>query len=403
MERPTVLLSLSDDVWPYVEALGRAGFEAITDPMDGLARLARGDALDMAVIDCDGDQAQAANVFEVLHEGRQVPTILVFGDTLPAFATAPGADEARDEYALKPLPAEALVYRLQALMIRAGRPLPIESAAWVDAVAPDSGTVGEGHVVSVFAPKGGVGKTMIAVNVAVALREQTRSSVCLLDADVGVGNVTSVLDVSNRKGLIDLADSSPEEWTDANFDEAATTHEPSGVRVLTWGSAPGDFTRVTADLLLAAVRWARAHHSYVVIDTHPSYDDRTMAMLSVSNEIFLVVTPEVGPINTGAQFLVMAREVGLGGIVKVIVNRADHGISNADIAQTLGMAVSATIVSNGPKAVLAANEGTPLISRFPRERISTDLHGVARLLTREEAAPQGARGRQWLPAFGSRS
>jgi hypothetical protein len=65
--------------------------------------------------------------------------------------------------------------------------------------------------------------------------------------------------------------------------------------------------------------------------------------------------------------------------------------------------VSATIVSNGPKAVLAANEGTPLISRFPRERISTDLHGVARLLAREEAATQGARGRQWLPAFGSRS
>jgi pilus assembly protein CpaE len=403
MERPTVLLSLSDDAWPYVEALGRAGFEPITDTMDGLARLARGESLDMAVIDCDGDPAQAANLFEVLHEGRQVPTILVFSENLPDFATTPGAEDGRDEYALKPLPAEALVYRLQAIMIRAGRALPIESAGWVDTAAPDAGTIGEGQVVSVFAPKGGVGKTMIAVNVAVALREQTRSSVCLLDADVGVGNVTSILEVSAKMGLVDLADSPPDEWTDANFDHVTTTHEQSGVRVLTWGSNPGDFTRVTADLLLAAVRWARSHHNYVVIDTHPSYDDRTMAMLSVSNEIFLIVTPEVGPIKTGAQFLVMAREVGLGGIVKVIVNRADHGISNADIAQSLGMPVSATIVSNGPKAVMSANEGTPLISRFPREKIATDLHGVARLLTRQDEAPAGARGRQWLPAFGSRS
>src|SRR5206468_4086181 len=171
------------------------------------ARLARGESLDMAVIDCDGDIAQAANLFEVLHEGRQVPTILVFSETLPDFATAPGAEDGRDEYAIKPLPAEALVYRLQAIMIRAGRALPIESAGWVDTLTPDAGTIGEGQVVSVFAPKGGVGKTMIAVNVAVALREQTRSSVCLLDADVGVGNVTSILEVSSKMGLVDLADS----------------------------------------------------------------------------------------------------------------------------------------------------------------------------------------------------
>ena len=73
--------------------------------------------------------------------------------------------------------------------------------------------VGEGHVVSVFAPKGGVGKTTIAVNMAVALRQQTRAEVLLFDADVGVGNVTSVLDVPYRMGLADLADSPPEEWT----------------------------------------------------------------------------------------------------------------------------------------------------------------------------------------------
>ena len=107
---------------------------------------------------------------------------------------------------------------------------------------------------------------------------------CLLfDADVGVGNVTSVLAVKYRMGLADLADSAPEEWTDAAFEHCVHHPQPSGVRVLTWGSDPADSENVGVDLLLAALRWAKAHHSYVVVDTHPGYDDRTMAMLTLAN------------------------------------------------------------------------------------------------------------------------
>ena len=239
-------------------------------------------------------------------------------------------------------------------------------------------------MVSVFAPKGGVGKTTIAVNMAVALRQQTRAEVLLFDADVGVGNVTSVLDVPYRMGLADLADSPPEEWTDAAFEQFVTTHPDTGVRVLTWGTDPAESERVTVDLLLAALRWARDHHSYVIVDNHPGYDDRTMAMLAVSNEIFLVVTPEVGALRNSAQFLELARELGLGNVVRVIVNRANHGIRAQDMATTLGLPISATVVSNGPKAVIASNEGRPIVTKFPREKISDDLHAVARLVSQPE-------------------
>ena len=89
-------------------------------------------------------------------------------------------------------------------------------------------TIGTGQVVSVFAPKGGVGKTTISVNLAVALREQTRASVLLFDADVGVGNVTAILDAPATLGLADLADSPPEEWTDAAFEHVTSTHRRPG-------------------------------------------------------------------------------------------------------------------------------------------------------------------------------
>lgn len=373
MERPKILLAIEGDPEGYIDALVRAGFEGLradaTAPADA----------DMAVIDCDLAPKAVQAAYDTLHDGREIPALLLMGaeTTLP-----PGVGGHGDEVALKPLSADALVYRLQALLIRAGRQLPTESGQWASEETLAGGQIaGEGHVVSVFAPKGGVGKTTVSVNIAVALRQQTRSEVLLFDADVGVGNVSSVLDVPYRMGLADLADSAPEEWTDAAFEHVVGTHDGSGVRVLTWGTDPGESERVGVDLLLAALRWARNHHSYVIVDNHPGYDDRTMAMLAVANEILLVVTPEVGAIRNSAQFMELARELGIASGVRLVVNRANHGIRMADIETSLGLPVSATVVSNGPKAVIASNEGKPIITKFPNEKIADDLHRVARLVT----------------------
>jgi len=398
MDRPSVLLALEGRRMSYEDALTAAGFEVFdVEHEDAFSRLTGADAFDLAVIDCDRGSAGDEELFTFLHGTRSVPTIVLFSDDIPDWAVDSTEGSNSDEYARKPLPPEALVYRLQALLIRAGRPMPGISGA-EPGIDHENEVVGEGSVVSLFAPKGGVGKTMIAVNLAVALREQTGDSVCLLDADVGVGNVTAVLSAPYRGGLADLADSAPEEWTAAAFEQTVTTHKASGVRILSWGSEPGESTRIGTDLLVAAVRWARTHHAWVIIDCHPSYDDRTMAMLAASREIFLVVTPEVGPLKNAAQFLGLAREVGLANIVQVIVNRSNHGVGLDDIARTLGTRIAATVVSNGPKAIAAANEGTPLITKYPREQITTDLHGVARLLTRPEPAAAATRRRPWWAA-----
>jgi pilus assembly protein CpaE len=400
LERPTVLLAMQGYTTPYVDALRVAGFEVLTDSLDVAGLIATGPGVDLAVLDCD--VPDASTVYAELHGMTPVPTILIFEYEPPAWAIGSNTQATRDEYALKPLPADALVYRLQALQIRYSRGARADAGNWDDSPNAETATIGEGHVVSIFAPKGGVGKTTIAVNLSVALREQTRASVLLLDADVGVGNVTSILDVPYRMGLADLADSTPDEWTDAAFEQAVCVHKASGVNVLTWGNDPAESERIKVDLLLAAVRWARAHYSFVVIDNHPSYDDRTMAMLACSGEIFLVVTPEVGPLRNAAQFLEVAREVGLGDVVKVIVNRANHGVSMNDIADTLGKPVSAMIVSNGPKAVAAANEGMPMITKFPGDRMSADLHGVARLLTQQPITVPAEKTRPWWATLAAR-
>ena len=397
MERPTVLLAVDGDTESYVEALTRAGFAPTS--FDGSMAA----AFDLAVVDCDlGDDVSTA-IYASLH-GFGVPVLFLLG---PGSDVPVGLGGSVDDIALKPLPGDSLVYRLQALLIRSGRHLPSESSEWATSESLSAAPIaGEGHVVSVFAPKGGVGKTTIAVNAAVALRQQTRAEVLLFDADVGVGNVTSVLDVPYRLGLADLADSPPEEWTDAVFEQTVSTHAETGVRVLTWGTDPAESERISVDLLLAALRWGRNHHSYVIIDNHPGYDDRTMAMLAVSNEIFLVVTPEVGAVRNSSQFLELARELGLGNVVRVIVNRANHGIRVEDMATSLRLPISATVVSSGPKAVIASNEGKPIVTKFPKDKISDDLHRVARLISQPDAQPVTAARpatRKWWARIGTRT
>jgi pilus assembly protein CpaE len=398
MERPSVLLAMDGDLEEHVRALTRAGFEA--------ADLATGSSeFDLAVIDCDLDPGAVSGLYATLRERPGMRILLLVG---PDTELPEGVGLSHDEIALKPIPPDALVYRLQALLIRTGRSVPTESGDWASADALSSSPMaGEGQVISVFAPKGGVGKTTVAVNVAVALRQQTRSEVLLFDADVGVGNVTSVLEVPYRLGLADLADSPPEEWTDASFDQIVATHGESGVRVLTWGTDPAESERISVDLLLAALRWARNHHSYVIVDNHPGYDDRTMAMLAVANEIFLVVTPEVGAVRNSSQFLALARELGLANVVRVIVNRANHGIRVRDMETSLGLPVAATIVSNGPRSVIASNEGRPIVTKFPREKIADDLHTVARLISQPQdaAATAGSEttSRRWWARIGIRT
>ena len=399
MERPTVLLAVDGEAESYMDALDRAGFAAVQATVSSVPP----GSYDLAVIDCDLGGDVAASVYASIQANGHVPTLLMLGSGMEL---PDGLGGNVDELALKPLPADALVYRLQALLIRRGRQLPTESGAWAaDEGLSTAPIAGEGHSVSIFAPKGGVGKTTIAVNMAVALRLQTRTEVLLLDADVGVGNVTSVLDVPYRHGLADLADSSPEEWTDSAFEQCVSVHAASGVRVLTWGTDPAESERISVDLLLAALRWGRNHHSYVIIDNHPGYDDRTMAMLAVANEIILVVTPEVGALRNSAQFLELARELGLGDNIRVVVNRANHGIRPHDMATSLGLPISATVVSNGPKAVIASNEGNPVVLKFPKEKISDDLHRVARLISTPDVVtvPATANASRWWTRFGTRT
>lgn len=382
MERPRVLLAAREDAADIADAMVRAGFEVIGSEDAFEATIAEGHPPEFAILDADLSPSIVRRVHRRLNEHAAVPALILLGDEA---GELDDVWQVSDEFVVKPVLPDALVYRVQALLIRAGSPATPSPTA--DAQAP---VMIGGHdpnaarVVAVFAPKGGVGKTTVAVNLAVALRMQTRQRVLLLDADAGVGNVTAVIDVPAKRGLSDMADSPAADWSDESFRSLVVTHEGSDLDVLTWGFEPGDAERIGPDLMIAAVRWARQNYDLVIVDTHPGYDDRTVAMLSVANEILLTVTPEVGPLRNSAQFIHLAQELGIDETIRVVANRSNHGVAIRDMESALGRPVIATIVSAGATAVMAANSGTPLVLRFPKERITTDIYRLARVVAGQE-------------------
>src|SRR5262245_30991115 len=111
MERPTILLAVAEHGDAYVEALTRAGFEPVSvDP----ANMQPAPHVDVGVIDCDLPPEVVAAIYEQLKATEVTATLLLVGASteLPE-----GVGGAGDEVALKPLPPDALVYRLQALLI----------------------------------------------------------------------------------------------------------------------------------------------------------------------------------------------------------------------------------------------------------------------------------------------
>jgi len=143
---------------------------------------------------------------------------------------------------------------------------------------------------------------------------------------------------------------------------------------------------------------------FVVIDLHPSYSPLNRALFDHADRILVPVTPDLPAIRAVVQLRDVAEELGMRDRLTLIVNRANSGVSVADVQKAVGIPVYAQIRSDGLLLVRAANEGRAVVEMAPRERISQDFHSLAdRILGLQAQEPAKAPMRLFGRAVGARA
>ncbi len=232
-----------------------------------------------------------------------------------------------------------------------------------------------GKRVAVIGPKGGVGSTTIAVNLALLMREAGQASVALLDGDFLAGDATLHLDLTPQRTIVDLV--AHTDALDARLIDQVMSKHPGGLHVLARPENPEQAQLLTAQHLRAVLSSLAQMYDTVVIDTCPTYDDRMLAVLELADLFVLVLTPHLGIVRGGRHFLGVAGRLGLAeDRMCFVLNRATTlaGLSLEHVASALGSRAIQQVPTAGPELTQAINEGRPPVLHQPKSPVSRALH-----------------------------
>jgi pilus assembly protein CpaE len=251
-----------------------------------------------------------------------------------------------------------------------------------------SGDPGEpGLVVAVFSPKGGVGRTTVAVNLAVAAATELGKSVVIMDASFQFGDVGVLLNLNPKSKSI--ADLIPELETGEpdSLDTFLITHT-AGIQVLLAPPSPETAEMITASGVKKILEALRRTHDLVVVDCTSFFNDTTLAVLDAADVILTMLSLEITSIKNMRLFLEVAEQLGYeAGKVRLVLNRADSalGIRVADVEHSIGRKVDETIVSDGRSVVYALNRGVPFFLSDREAQVSQDILRLARSVVGERS------------------
>ena len=346
MARPAVIVALPpSESMPVSMELLQAGFEVmeVDDPRQLEEALEARQDVAIAILDGEGDPDEARAYDTVLRDaGRPVAALTVVSPKALERVTEMQAPDSINEYFTRPYSADSIRWRVEAMCIRRET---VDDGSGPVLQNGDFGAeswAGRASTIAVFNPKGGVGKTTVATNLASALQTRKGKSVLLIDADTVTGHVTSSLGIDGVRTVADSWHDEMEGGPAESLLEIAAQHS-SGMRVVALTDSPLNTDVLDPARLAAAIRAIRNDVDVVVIDLHPSYSALNQAIFTESDRILVPVTPDV-------------------------------------------------------PAIRAANEGRTVIELFPREKITADFDELAdRVLGVQKAEPAPKAGFRVLP------
>jgi len=239
-----------------------------------------------------------------------------------------------------------------------------------------------GRVVTVLSMKGGVGKTVVSSNLAVAIAGLGKS-VALVDLDLQFGDVGIVLGLEPTQTIVGAVQSG--ERLDADMLRGFLVEHSSGVRALLAPTLPEDAEIVTASRIDRILGLLVTMFDYVIIDTPPTLDEAVLTALDRSDRVLVVTMMDVASIKNSRVSLQKLRQLGYNGsLVDIMLNRADSKVylKAEEVEEVIGMPIKYRLPSDLqiPRSV---NKGVPVVLDAPRSHPARVLEETAKSIVAE--------------------
>ncbi len=252
-----------------------------------------------------------------------------------------------------------------------------------------------GRLIAVFSTKGGVGKTCIAINVAVAMAKRSAAPVTLVDGDLQFGDVSVMLGLPPQHTVLDAAAAA--QYGDMELvQQLAARHHQSGLMVLpapiepmpTDAMLPGEMVNICAALQQVS--------GHVVVDLPSQQSDYVLALIEAADEVLLVGSmdiPSIKNLKIGMQTLDL--NAVAGSKLTLVLNHANAKVKLdvKEVERVLGLSANFPIPDD-IAVPISVNAGVPVVLDDPRSPVARALDRIAEsLLGTAAPAKSGRRGK----------
>jgi len=237
----------------------------------------------------------------------------------------------------------------------------------------------DSKVIACYSPKGGVGKTTLAVNLAYALATMNKK-VALIDLSLQFGEVGVFLDIPKGDTIADMVE---EHSLELSTIKSYLIRHQSGIQVMLSSSAPEYAELIQPEHVNAILSTLRTEFDYVFVDMGVSLGDCAIATMETADTILLIVNEDIASLHDAKRSLKVLEALNQQDKVKIVVNK--EGISTITVKNVANL-LEATPVLVVPydlkSAMLAVNRGIPMLSCAPNSKASKEIRNYARIMTR---------------------
>jgi pilus assembly protein CpaE len=237
-------------------------------------------------------------------------------------------------------------------------------------------------ILSVFSPRGGVGTSTVAINLALSLHSQIESRVLLFEGKQLFGHLGLMLNIRAHNDLTDLIPHAGA--LDAGLVKDVVTQHASGIDVLLSPSDVQAGQGVRPEDLLNILRGIRNMYDFIIIDAGSHLNENTVTLMDLSDKILLITTPDLAALHDVSRFInVVSRTLSYPPEkLLTILNRSNMmgGVKSKEIEIALHHSIFAQIPEDETKVLRSLNRGVPLLFHYPRSPVSRSIRQVAKTL-----------------------